>query len=185
VTALMAHAQPMIDARPILGAVIFIALAALSSMLMFVSSVALVPLGVEAWGAPLTALLLWAGWFLGGNLTYAVGRHLGPPIVKRLLSARQCDRYGQIAAPNAPFFTVLLIQLAVPSDVAGYFFGIAGVPRGVFLPALALAELPYAVGSVYLGTAFLQRNTTALLVVGAIAVAAALWQWRRAELRAP
>lgn len=184
VTGLIAYAQPAIDAHPIWGAVVFTALAAISSMLMFVSSVALVPLGVGAWGAPLTVLLLWTGWFIGGILTFSIGRHLGQPIVRRMLSVAQMERYGHIAAPNAPFATVLLIQLAVPSDVAGYFFGIAGIRRRVFLPALALAELPYALGSVYLGAAFLERNTAALLGVGAVVIAMALWQWRRAELRA-
>ncbi len=183
VTGLIAYAQPAIDAHPIWGAVVFMALAAASSMLMFVSSVALVPLGVGAWGAPATVFLFWAGWFIGGVVTFAIGRNLGQPIVRRLLSAQQFERYGHIAAPNAPFATVLLIQLAVPSDVAGYFFGIAGIRRRVYLLALALAELPYAIGSVYLGTAFLERNTSALLVIGALAIAVALWQWHRAELR--
>jgi len=183
VTGLLAYIQPAIDAHPALGAVVFTALAAISSMLMFVSSVALVPLGVGAWGAPLTVVLLWTGWFIGGIVTFTIGRHLGQPIVRRLLSAEQIERYGHIAAPNAPFATVLLIQLAVPSDVAGYFFGIAGIRRRVYLSALALAELPYAAGSVYLGTAFLERNTAALLVAGALVIGMALWQWRRAELR--
>ncbi len=183
VTGLLAYIQPAIDAHPVWGAVVFTGLAAISSMLMFVSSVALVPLGVGAWGAPLTVLLLWAGWFVGGIVTFAVGRHLGQPIVRRLLSAEHLERYGHIAAPNAPFATVLLIQLAVPSDVAGYFFGIAGIRRRVYLSALAVAELPYAVGSVDLGTACLERNTAALLGVGALAIGVALWQWRRAELR--
>ncbi|MDQ8165804.1 MAG: VTT domain-containing protein [Gemmatimonadota bacterium] len=183
VTGLIASAQPAISAHPVWGAVVFTTLAAVSSMLVFVSSVALIPVGVAAWGSPVTVFLLMIGWFVGGVVTFAVGRHLGHPAVRRLLSAAQLERYGHIAAPNAPFATVLLIQFAVPSDVAGYFFGIAGIRRRVYLSALALAELPYAVGSVYLGTAFVERNTAALVVVGALAIGVALWQWRLAELR--
>ena len=76
----------LIQRRPALGMAAFVVLAAVSAMVAFVSSAVLVPVAVHVWGAPLCALLLWLGWFLGGVAAYAVGRYLGRPIVERLVS---------------------------------------------------------------------------------------------------
>ena len=53
---------------------LFVALAALSAMIAFVSSSVLIPVAVHAWGPWACAALLWAGWFLGGLAAYAIGR---------------------------------------------------------------------------------------------------------------
>ena len=63
-----------------------------------------------------------------------------------------------------------MIQLAIPSDVAGYVFGIVRCRPAVFLTALALAEIPYALGAVYLGVGFLTGN---LVLLGTLGLAGA------------
>ena len=50
VVRLIELAAPVIQTVPVLGAVLFVVLAALSAMLVFFSGLLLVPLGVEAWG---------------------------------------------------------------------------------------------------------------------------------------
>ena len=52
--------------HPVPGAVVFVLMSALSAMLMFFSSVLLVPIGIQAWGEAGCFLLLWAGWRRGG-----------------------------------------------------------------------------------------------------------------------
>jgi uncharacterized membrane protein YdjX (TVP38/TMEM64 family) len=79
IVTLLALAEPIIEAHPVWGAVVFTAISALGAILVFVSSWLLVPLGVQAWGPVGCFVLLWAGWFLGGIATYSVGRYLGRP----------------------------------------------------------------------------------------------------------
>ena len=141
-----------------LGAVLFVGLAALSAVLVFFSGVLLVPVGVQTWGEAGCFLLLWCGWVLGGLVTYSVGRHLGRPFVRRLLSAGAVARYEALIPAGGSFLTATLVQLAFPSDISGYFFGLLGYQARVYLGALVFAELPYALGTVYLGAAFLQRQ---------------------------
>lgn len=166
---LIALAEPVIVAHPVWGAVVFTGLSALGAILVFVSSWLLVPIGVHAWGPVWCFVLLWGGWFLGGLVTYSVGRYFGRPMVRRLLPEPIISRYeGRIPA-GGRFLPALLVTVSVPSDIAGYFFGLVKYPAGVYLGALAVGEIPYGLGAVFLTDAFLQRRLSLLLSVAAVA----------------
>lgn len=153
--------------RPLLGAGLFVLLAAASAMLAFFSSALLVPVVVYTWGKAFCMLALWVGWTLGGMVSYGIGRSLGRPVVQWLLSSASLSRYEDRISKRTPAGLVLLFQLALPSEVPGYLLGLARYPFGRYLVTLMLAELPYAVGTVYLGASFLDRQLAVLLGVGA------------------
>jgi uncharacterized membrane protein YdjX (TVP38/TMEM64 family) len=174
-------AVPIINGHPVLGMLLFLMLAALSAMLMFFSSVVLVTVGVETWGQLGCLLLLWAGWLLGGLATYLVGRRFGRPALAWMLSDDVVARYESRIPGNPSFLTALLVQLALPSDVSGYFFGLVRYPAHLYLSGLMVAELPYAVGTVLLGEAFVRRQYVLLLgAAGAgLALLGVMWLSRR------
>jgi uncharacterized membrane protein YdjX (TVP38/TMEM64 family) len=177
----IALAEPVITTSPVFGAIVFVVLAALSAMLVFFSGLLLVPIGIEAWGPLVCFLLLWVGWFLGGVVTYSIGRRFGRPAVLRMLSEEKMARYENRIPASSSFVAAVLTQLVLPSDISGYFFGMLGYRARVYLGSLALAELPYALGTVYLGTAFVQRQYLLLLsaaVVGMVILGLA-WLRRR------
>lgn len=187
IVSVIALAEPMISQHRVLGALIFMALAALSAMLVFFSGVLIVPIGVQTWGETGCVFLLWSGWCLGGLVTYAIGRRLKRPAVQRMLPGGVFDRYENRIPEGGSFVTAVLVQLAVPSDVSGYFFGLLGYPLRVYFGALMLAELPYALGTVFLGNAFMQKQYVVLLSAAAVVLVALglawLW-WRRRHERA-
>lgn len=165
------------SAHPVWAIVLVIALGALSAMLAFVSTAIIAPFMASTWGAPLAAALLWVGWLLGGALAYLIGRTLGRPVIQRLASPSLLARYEEFVSQRPPFGLVLLFQLALPSEIPGYLLGLVRYPFPRYLLALALAELPYAAATVYLGAGVMQRR---VLVVVGIGVAAALfssWTW--------
>ena len=184
ILAALALADPLFARHPVLGAVLFVCLAALSAMLVFFSGLILVPVGVQTWGQAGCFLLLWCGWVLGGLVTYSVGRRLGRPFVRRLLSVGAVARCEALIPAGGSFLTATLIQLAFPSDVSGYFFGLLGYQARVYLGALVFAELPYALGAVYLGSAFIHRQYWLLLSAAAVAAVAFAWDRRRRRNRA-
>lgn len=163
----VAAAGTLMAEHPLPGAGLFILLAAVSAMLAFFSSAVLVPVAIYTWGKALCMLALWVGWTLGGMTAYGLGRWLGRPIVKSLLSSATLSRYEDRVSRNTPFGLVLLFQLALPSEVPGYLLGLARYPFGKYLLALMLSELPYAVGTVYLGASFLDRQLLLLVGMGA------------------
>jgi uncharacterized membrane protein YdjX (TVP38/TMEM64 family) len=175
----IALAEPLIAQHPVLGALIFMGLAALSAMLVFFSGVLLVPIGVQTWGETGCFLLLWSGWCLGGLVTYSIGRRLKRPAMQRILSNGMFSRYENRIPEGGSFLTAVLVQLAVPSDVSGYFFGLLGYPLRIYLGALMITEIPYALGSVFLGNAFMQKQYLLLLGAAAVALVALGLAWLR------
>lgn len=171
----VAAAESIIKAHPVAGISLFVVLAALSAMLAFFSSAVIVPVAIQAWGQTLTMLLLWTGWALGGVCSYWVGRTLGRPVARALTSNAAFERFEDRISNKAPFGLVLLFQLALPSEVPGYVLGIARYRFLKYLIALSLAELPFAVGTVYLGTSFLERRI--LLIIALVAAGALLSAW--------
>jgi uncharacterized membrane protein YdjX (TVP38/TMEM64 family) len=161
-----AAAEGLIRQQPAWGMVVFVALAALSAMIAFVSSAVLIPVAVYVWGPWVCFVLLWAGWFLGGLAAYAIGRYLGRPIVHRLVRPAALERQERWARSRRSLIGIVLLQLAIPSDLAGYVFGLIRCPFLPFVGALALAEVPYALGAVYLGVSFVQRRIIPLLLLG-------------------
>ncbi len=175
----MALAEPVIAAHPVWGAVVFTSLAALGAILIFVSSWLLVPIGVQAWGPAWCFAFLMTGWFIGGVVTYSIGRYLGRPVVRRLLPDALIARYEGRIPTGGRFLPALLISLSVPSDIGGYFFGLVKYPVRVYFVALFLAEIPYGLGAVLLSDAFLQRRLTLMLVAAGVTGLVLLWLWRR------
>ena len=166
----LAAAETVIRQQQAWGMVVFVLFAAVSAMVAFVSSAVLVPVAVYAWGPWRCAVLLWAGWYLGGLAAYAIGRYLGRPVVRRLVSERSLGRQERWARSRRSLPAIVLVQLAVPSDLAGYVFGMIRCPFLPFVTALAIAEVPYAIGAVYLGVTFVERRLLPLMAVGVAGV---------------
>lgn len=161
-------AEPVIRAHPLPGIVLFVVLSALSAMLAFFSSAALVPAAVVAWGAAPTAALLWLGWWLGGTLAYGLGRALGRPLMRGRRIERTVAAYRAQLHGTPGVGLVLLLQLALPSEVPGYLCGALGVPLRTYALALAIAELPFAFGTVLLGDGVVRRNGPLLVAVAVV-----------------
>jgi uncharacterized membrane protein YdjX (TVP38/TMEM64 family) len=171
--------EPLVARDPTAGAVLFVGLAALSAVLVFFSGVLLVPFGIPVWGEWGCFLLLWIGWFLGGVLTYAIGRTFGWRIVRWLLSPRVAAEYKARIPTSRSFVPVLLAQVALPSEAVGYVCGLLRIPLLTYAGALAIAELPFALGTVVLGNAFYRREYVALLSLAVAGLLAFGWVRRR------
>lgn len=167
----LAAVEEIIMRHPFAGASLFVAFAAVSAMFTFVSVAIIMPAAVFVWGEPASMLLLWGGWMLGGIATYGAGKFLGRRVVRWLTDNQTLHRFEHRVQRNAPFWLVLLLQLALPSEIPGYILGIVRYPFLRYLLALGVAELPYTVATVYLGASFVERSGIVILGAGlAIAV---------------
>jgi len=167
-------ARPVIQAYPLWGGVLFVLLSAASALLAFFSSALLVPVAIYSWGRAITIVLLWLGWLLGGACAYGMGRAFGRPLLRNLASARLSDFYLQRLPAHVDLPVALLIQLALPSELPGYLFGLLRVRFRIYLAALALVELPFAVGTVLLGENVIRRQGGWLLVLAALGIGSSL-----------
>ena len=163
---ILAASEAIISRFPLLGMLLFILLAMVSAMLAFFSSAILVPIGVYAWGSITCFLLLWIGWLLGGVASFGIGRYLGRPVAAKFIGEARIAHFEKQLGRHAKFIHILLFQAALPSEIPGYVLGALRYRFSLFLLALAIVELPYALGTVYLGTRFLERDIVFLLLIG-------------------
>jgi uncharacterized membrane protein YdjX (TVP38/TMEM64 family) len=168
------EANIIIEEHPLAGAVMFVVLSALAAVLAFVSSAVLVPPAVYAWGPAVCAALLWAGWMLGGLVSYGLAYRFGEPVMRWLAPGKSLEKYQAKVRKQVTFGFILLFQLALPSEIPGLVLGLAHFPLERYLLALAIVELPYAIGTTILGESFVSRRFGLLITLGAVAAVAAI-----------
>ena len=163
---LIVWTEALISQAPALGMLVFVLLAMISAMVAFFSSAVVAPVAIYAWGNSLTFLLLWLGWLLGGILSYCIARYLGRSFVGMIVNEDKIEGWERELEERARFPYILLFQAVVPSEIPGYVLGILRYHFHLYLAALALTELPYAIATVYLGESFLERDSTIFVVLG-------------------
>lgn len=156
---------------PVWGAAVFVLLAAVSAMFAFFSTAVVIPIGVEAWGTTGCFLLLWLGWVVGGGGAYAIGRWLGRWAVAALVDQARLEKYERHLTGRVGFRMILLVQIALPSELLGYVLGLARYPFRTYIAALTVATVPFALGAVLLGESFLERRYLTLVLVGVAGIA--------------
>jgi uncharacterized membrane protein YdjX (TVP38/TMEM64 family) len=164
--ALIVWSESVIAVRPYLGMAVFVGIAMLSAMVAFFSSAIFVPVAIYAWGNAVTFVLLWLGWLLGGVASFCIGRFLGRRVAAALIGEEKIAGWQSQLDERSRFVHVLLFQAVVPSEIPGYVLGILRYRFSLYLLALAVTELPYVIGVVYLGEHFLKGQSMVILLLG-------------------
>ncbi len=172
--ALIVWSQGVIAVRPYLGMAVFVGIAMLSAMVAFFSSAIFVPVAIYAWGNAIAFVLLWLGWLLGGVASFCIGRFLGRRVAAALIGEEKIAGWQSQLGERSRFVHVLLFQAVVPSEIPGYVLGILRYRFSLYLLALAVTELPYVVGVVYLGEHFLKGQSMVILLLGIAVVLLAI-----------
>ena len=158
--------EGVISQAPVLGMFLFVLLAMFSAMVAFFSSAVFAPIAIYAWGNAGTFMLLWLGWLLGGILSFCVGRFLGRSVVGMIIDEQKIAAWERELGERSRFIHILIFQAAVPSEIPGYVLGILRYRFPLYLTALALTEIPYAIATVYLGESFLEGESTVFILLG-------------------
>jgi len=163
--------EGLIALNPVLGMAVFVLLAMLSAMVAFFSSAILVPIAVYAWGKTTCFVLLWFGWLLGGIASFCIGRFLGGRVAAMLIGEDKIAGWQDQVSQRSRFAHILIFQALVPSEIPGYVLGILRYRFMFYLAALAITELPYVVGVVFLGEYFLKGEGTVIILLGVAVIA--------------
>jgi uncharacterized membrane protein YdjX (TVP38/TMEM64 family) len=179
--AIVVWTENLISQAPLLGMLAFLSLAMLSAMVAFFSSALLAPIAIYAWGKAGCLALLWCGWFLGGVASYCVGRYLGRSVAATIVGSDKIAAWENQVSEHTRFVHILFFQAIVPSEIPGYILGVLRYRMALYLVALGITELPYAIATVYLGDSFLKGEGRVffLLGIGAIVLAAFVVQIHR------
>lgn len=179
--AIIFWTEGMIAGAPLLGMLVFVLLAMLSAMVAFFSSALLAPIAVYTWGKAGCLALLWCGWLLGGIVSFAIGRFFGRSVVSMIIGEGKLANWQNQVSERTRFIHILFFQAVVPSEIPGYLLGMLRYRFLLYLAALGITEIPYAIATVYLGESFLEGESKAFMLVGVgiIVVAIFLFQIHR------
>ena len=161
-----------VEVNRMAGLLIFVALAALSSMLSPFSSIPLLPVSVMVFGAPATTFFLILGWTIGAMLTYLVGIIADRALLKYLISFEKINYYKNKISSHTSFWLIVIFRLALPAEITGYSLGILRYPFGRYLWAVLISEIPFALLAVYSSKAFVEQKI--YLFIALVAFGAAL-----------
>lgn len=164
--AIVVWTENLIAQAPLLGMLAFLLLAMLSAMVAFFSSALLAPVAIYAWGKAACFALLWCGWFLGGIASYCVGRYLGRAVACNIVGDDKITAWEGQVSRHTKFIHILFFQAVVPSEIPGYVLGVLRYRLVLYLLALGITELPYAVATVYLGNSFLRGEGAVFILAG-------------------
>ena len=156
-------------AHPYISILIFVGLSMLSAMLISFSSVWLVPAAVVLWNNHFTITLLLSSWLLGAVFSYLIGRYGGYPLVKKFVNASKVAYYEKMVTEKFGAGLIFLLRLTLPSEIPGYLLGIVRYSFVKYFIITFLAELPYAIYSVYAIDSIIEKKPTTF------AVAAIIW----------
>lgn len=132
----------------IFAGVLLFFFSALSALLGFFSTAALIPVATIIFGNMLTFVILFTAWVFGGFVAYVIGQTIGYRIVGIFITKEKVDRFSrEVQDPNL-FLPALLFRLVTPAET-GYVFGLVSYPIRRYLLITAIAELPFAIALVW------------------------------------
>jgi uncharacterized membrane protein YdjX (TVP38/TMEM64 family) len=137
------------------------------------------PVAAAAFGPLLGLALLIAGTAAGSIIVFALARVWGRPLAARIVGVESLDRYTQLASAQGGLwlFCVYLLPL-LPDDVVTAAAGLSRISFPRFLLLSTVGRLPGMVASVYAAELLFAGPLWIWLVVGAVAVGAALLAYR-------
>lgn len=183
----LVFSKTSVELHPIASIFIFLILSILSAVSVFFTSIVTIPLAVFAWGELFAIVLLMTGWFIGAMILYGVGRFLGRQIVEYFVSKAKIDKYGGLISREIQMLDIVLIKLALPSEVPSFFLGIVRYPFLKYMAVVVISELPFAVWAVYLSSTFVDDNRVlfiAMLIAGLIFIGIAAQKYKKRHTHA-
>jgi len=100
------------------------------------------------------------------EIVFCIGRYFGASVAAAIIGEEKIADWEWQFSGRARFRHTLLFQATVPSEIPGYVLGIIRYPFPMYLAALAITELPYAIAVIYLEDSFLEGKVYALIIAG-------------------
>ncbi len=129
----------------------------------------LIPVAASIFGPFITGVLSVIGWTLGSMAAFLIARHVGRPVLKRLLPLKKIDELLSTVPKRSRFMFIVLLRLTLPVDIASYALGLTKSLRFIeYSTASFVGVLWSSFSFAYLGDALLKGN---LIVSAQLAIA--------------
>jgi len=161
------------QASPAVLALAIFALLAADSLLPVPSTIVTTAAG--AWlGLWYGILVSAAGMSVGCVIAYACGRVFGPPLFRKMVSARDMDEVAERFRKGAPWALVSMRAVPVLAEASAMFAGISNVRFAPFMVITTLSNVAISAVYCYVGARALSVGSFFIALAGSIALPGAL-----------
>jgi len=134
-------------------AVIFTLVVIIGTIFIPLTFIPLIPLSVFTHGWIFTAIYIVIGQFVGAIISFAISRKYGVPLVSKIISLEEIERYEKALPKENLFWAIVLIRIAIPLDALSYILGLfRDLKLKTFAIATFLGIIPSAITLSYLGS---------------------------------
>jgi len=124
----------------------------------------LIPIAASVIGPFMTALLSIVGWTLGGAIAFLISRHLGRPVLEKIVNLEKMDALAQSIPGETHFWFIVLLRLTLPVDLVSYALGLAkSLSFTNYIVATAVGVTWFSFAFAYLGDAFFKGNSVVFM----------------------
>lgn len=104
--------------------VFFVLMAAVAVIIPVWSNIFLLPFGVIAWGAFITALLCILGWWIGSLISFAVARRYRELLIQKYPSLASHQFIDSLISNKHQSLSLIFLRMTIPVDVLSYALGL-------------------------------------------------------------
>lgn len=134
-------------------AIVFVLILIIATVFAPISVLPLIPLATYSYGWIQTGVLILIGEFIGALIAFGISRKYGLPLVSKLISLEEIEKYQKILPEGNIFWAMVLIRIALPVDALSYVFGLfEKIKFRTFTFATLLGLIPTAFALSYIGS---------------------------------
>lgn len=146
-------------------AIVFVFIIITATVFAPISVIPLIPLATYSYGWVQTGFLILTGQFIGDIIAFAISRKYGLPLVSKLISLEEIEKYQKVLPEGNIFWAIVLIRIAIPVDVLNYVFGLfEKIKFRTFAFATLLGLIPGSFALSYIGSLETKYQIIALIM---------------------
>jgi len=138
--------------RSYTGAILYILIEVLATVIAPVSATPLMPIASNIYGWKTVAILNIIGWTIGSTIAFLLARKYGMPLVKRLISLENIEKFEKRIPRENMFWSIVFLRMIIPADFLSYVLGLfTRIRLKTYFWATLIGIIPFAIILSYLG----------------------------------
>jgi len=149
----------------ILGMIIYVLITILAIVIAPISTLPLLPIASNLWGANISAVLSIIGWTIGALIAFIIARKYGVSIIQKFISLEKIYKLEKLIPQRNVFWSVVFLRMIIPVDILSYALGLfSKIKTRDYFIATLIGVTPFAFVFSYLGVMPLKYQIPAIII---------------------
>ena len=148
-----AHSIAFVHRGGFWGVALYIFVDILSTVIVPLTNIPLIPVAAAAWGVLATTILNIVGWTTGAFIAFGISRKYGVPFIERAASEETVEKIRVLVPRENLFWFLVFLRMILPVDITSYALGLLRrINWRLFLATTIIGVMPFAFILSYAGT---------------------------------